>query len=70
VQLGVSKVRVGAVDQERAKRFWVDTIGCETVQDERRCAPIPATGDGSVSAQFRPATQVVPHGIRQRDGAG
>ena len=35
MQLGVSKVRVGAVDQECAKRFWVDTIGCETVQDER-----------------------------------
>lgn len=23
------------VDQERAKRFWVNTIRCEVVQDER-----------------------------------
>lgn len=32
--LGVSKVRVGVVDQERARRFWVDMVGCEVVQDE------------------------------------
>ncbi len=32
--LGVNKVRVGVVDQDRAKRFWVDTMGCEIVQDE------------------------------------
>jgi predicted enzyme related to lactoylglutathione lyase len=33
--LGINKVRVGVVDQERAKRFWVEAIGCEVVQDER-----------------------------------
>jgi predicted enzyme related to lactoylglutathione lyase len=32
--LGVSKVRVGVVDQEHAKRFWVDTLDCELVQDQ------------------------------------
>ncbi|MDR7299825.1 VOC family protein [Haloactinomyces albus] len=31
--LGINKVRIGVVDQERAKRFWVDTLGCELVQD-------------------------------------
>jgi predicted enzyme related to lactoylglutathione lyase len=31
---GVSKVRVGVSDQERAKRFWVELIGCEVAQDE------------------------------------
>ena len=30
----ISKVRVGVVDQERAKQFWLDKIGCELVQDE------------------------------------
>jgi predicted enzyme related to lactoylglutathione lyase len=34
VLLGVNKVRLGVVDQERARRFWVETIGCEVVQDE------------------------------------
>lgn len=33
--LRISKVRVGVVDQERARRFWVETIGCEVVQDAR-----------------------------------
>ena len=32
--LGVSKVRVGVVDQEHARRFWVDKVGGEVVQDE------------------------------------
>lgn len=32
--LGVSKVRVGVEDQDRAKQFWVDTLGCDVVQDE------------------------------------
>lgn len=32
--LGVGKVRVGVVDQERAKTFWVQTMGCEVVQDQ------------------------------------
>jgi len=32
--LGINKVRVGVVDQEHAKQFWVDTIGCEVAQDE------------------------------------
>jgi predicted enzyme related to lactoylglutathione lyase len=31
---GVSKVRVGVRDQDRAKRFWTETLGCEVVQDE------------------------------------
>ena len=30
---GVSKVRVRVRDQERAKRFWVDTMGCKVAQD-------------------------------------
>lgn len=32
--MGVNKVRVGVLDQERAKQFWVDTMGCGVVQDE------------------------------------
>jgi predicted enzyme related to lactoylglutathione lyase len=31
---GIGKVRIGVRDQERAKRFWVATMGCEVVQDE------------------------------------
>jgi predicted enzyme related to lactoylglutathione lyase len=31
---GIGKVRVGVRDQERAKRFWVETMRCEVVQDE------------------------------------
>lgn len=31
---GVNKVRVAVSDQERAKRFWVERIGCEIAQDE------------------------------------
>lgn len=31
---GVSKVRVAVSDQERAKRFWVERIGCAVAQDE------------------------------------
>lgn len=31
---GISKVRVGVRDQERAKRFWTETIGCDVAQDE------------------------------------
>lgn len=33
--LGINKVRVGVVDQERARAFWVDTMGCQVAQDER-----------------------------------
>jgi predicted enzyme related to lactoylglutathione lyase len=32
--LQVSKVRVNVVDQDRAKQFWEDVIGCEVVRDE------------------------------------
>ena len=32
--LGVGKVRVGVVDQERAKQFWTGTLACELVQDQ------------------------------------
>jgi len=32
--LGVNKVRVAVVDQERAKRFWVETMGADLAQDE------------------------------------
>ncbi len=32
--LGINKVRVGVLDQDRARRFWVHTMGCEIVQDE------------------------------------
>ncbi|MDP8930717.1 MAG: glyoxalase [Actinomycetota bacterium] len=35
--LGINKVRVGVIDQERAKRFWTETLGCEVVQDESYC---------------------------------
>ena len=31
---GVSKVRIGVRDQERAKRFWTETLGCSVVQDQ------------------------------------
>ncbi len=31
---GIAKVRVGVRDQERAKRFWVETMRCDVVQDE------------------------------------
>ena len=31
--MGVGKVRVGVVDQDRAKRFWVDLMGCVVAQD-------------------------------------
>jgi len=31
---GVNKVRVGVSDQERAKQFWTDSVGCEIAQDE------------------------------------
>jgi hypothetical protein len=31
---GVNKVLVEVSDQERAKRFWVERIGCEVAQDE------------------------------------
>ncbi|MBG0561073.1 VOC family protein [Actinoplanes aureus] len=31
---GISKVRIGVRDQERAKRFWTETLGCDVVQDE------------------------------------
>jgi predicted enzyme related to lactoylglutathione lyase len=31
---GIRKVRVGVRDQERAKRFWTTTMGCEIAQDE------------------------------------
>jgi catechol 2,3-dioxygenase-like lactoylglutathione lyase family enzyme len=34
MSIAVHKVRIGVQDQERAKRFWVDTIGCEVGQDE------------------------------------
>ncbi|WGW12356.1 VOC family protein [Saxibacter everestensis] len=30
---GISKVRVGVADQERAKQFWLDTMRCELAQD-------------------------------------
>ncbi|GAA4608235.1 putative enzyme related to lactoylglutathione lyase [Actinoplanes octamycinicus] len=32
---GVAKVRIGVRDQERAKRFWTETVKCEVVQDQR-----------------------------------
>lgn len=31
---GISKVVVGVQDQDRARGFWVDVMGCEVVQDE------------------------------------
>ncbi|MBM0207193.1 VOC family protein [Micromonospora sp. STR1s_5] len=31
---GISKVRIGVRDQERAKQFWVETMRCDVVQDE------------------------------------
>jgi predicted enzyme related to lactoylglutathione lyase len=31
--IGVQKVRIGVQDQDRAKRFWVETIGCVVAQD-------------------------------------
>jgi predicted enzyme related to lactoylglutathione lyase len=31
---GVNKVLVEVSDQERAKRFWVERVGCEVAQDE------------------------------------
>ncbi|MEU4424540.1 VOC family protein [Actinoplanes sp. NPDC024001] len=31
---GISKVRIGVRDQERAKRFWSETLGCDVVQDQ------------------------------------
>jgi catechol 2,3-dioxygenase-like lactoylglutathione lyase family enzyme len=31
---GIRKVRVGVRDQERAKRFWTTTMGCDIAQDE------------------------------------
>ena len=31
---GISKVRIGVRDQERAKLFWSGTMRCEVVQDE------------------------------------
>ena len=31
---GIGKVRIGVRDQERAKRFWVETMRCDVVQDE------------------------------------
>ncbi|MEV4282982.1 VOC family protein [Actinoplanes xinjiangensis] len=31
---GIAKVRIGVRDQERARTFWVTTIGCDVVQDE------------------------------------
>jgi predicted enzyme related to lactoylglutathione lyase len=34
MSLGLGKVRIGVRDQERAKRFWVETMRCKVVQDE------------------------------------
>ena len=31
---GISKVRIGVRDQERARRFWTETLGCEIARDE------------------------------------
>jgi predicted enzyme related to lactoylglutathione lyase len=31
---GIGKARIGVRDQERARRFWVDTMGCEVAQDQ------------------------------------
>ncbi|MEU4626496.1 VOC family protein [Actinoplanes sp. NPDC023801] len=31
---GISKVRIGVRDQQRARTFWVATMGCEVVQDQ------------------------------------
>jgi predicted enzyme related to lactoylglutathione lyase len=34
MSLGLGKVRIGVRDQERARKFWVETMRCEVVQDQ------------------------------------
>ncbi|MEV6301965.1 VOC family protein [Actinoplanes sp. NPDC051861] len=31
---GIRKVRIGVRDQERARRFWTEVMGCEVAQDQ------------------------------------
>jgi len=35
MRLGIGKVRLGVRDQERAREFWVDTMGCSIATDEK-----------------------------------
>lgn len=34
MNIGVGKVRIGVRDQERARDFWVNTMGCSLGKDE------------------------------------